>query len=578
MTDTAVSAPPLAPFPSPTTDIATPPDTRRRDWVRVLGACILLLLVYGALSLTTDPRGALGADSGGKLATLHVMDQRGTLVPDVGYWAARYDPSGLLHPLVYTRHVGDRYVQVTTLPMIELAAPLYDLGGTRAALLLPMLGAVLTALAARALARRFGGGEGWTAFWAVGLLTPVAIYAIDFWEHSMGLGLMVWGVVFLADVVERRAGWRGGVVAGLLFGAAATLRTEALVYLVVATGVACLLLVARERRLGRAIRTGLLVLVGALVPLVMNSVLERVVLGNDLRAGRAAGTAAASGSGASGRLQEGLTSAVGVGFADLKPSADWLLGAIVVVLVGAGALALRSADRRVRTIGLAADVLAALLLVMRFGTGLGFVPGVLVASPLAAAGLFVCWRDRRTSALGVVALIALPLCWAAQYTGSMWPQWGGRYVLVSGVLLAIGACIVLRHAPRALLATCILAGMVTAGGVVWLSERTHTNAEGMEQILARHDEVLIARHAQLFREVGAFYTPSSRWLTAPSVDDLHRAVGITRESGADEFATIGPEGQSTPRELGDYVRGRTELVPFTRSDVRVQVTTYRLRS
>ena len=55
--------------------------------------------------------------------------------------------------------------------MLYAAYPLYRLGGDRAVLLLPMLGAVLTALAARALARRLGGGSGWTAFWAIGLAT-----------------------------------------------------------------------------------------------------------------------------------------------------------------------------------------------------------------------------------------------------------------------------------------------------------------------------------------------------------------------------------------------------------------------
>jgi hypothetical protein len=52
---------------------------------------------------------------------------------------------------------------------------------------------------------------------------------------------MLWAGVMLLDVVDRRAGWRGGwsgAGGGRTFGTAATMRTEALVYLVVATGVA----------------------------------------------------------------------------------------------------------------------------------------------------------------------------------------------------------------------------------------------------------------------------------------------------------------------------------------------------
>ena len=74
-----------------------------------------------------------------------------------------------------------------------------------------MLGAVLArACGARALARRLGARTGVATFWVIGLATPVAIYALDFWEHSLGLALMLWGVVLLFDVAEERAGaWRG---------------------------------------------------------------------------------------------------------------------------------------------------------------------------------------------------------------------------------------------------------------------------------------------------------------------------------------------------------------------------------
>jgi hypothetical protein len=566
---------------------ATPADTSalaapRTTATRVLGACLLLLVIYVAVAAFNDTRGTIVSDTGGKLATLRVMEERGTVVPDVGYWAQRYDPRGSLHPLVFTRRVGDRYVQVSTLPMVEAAYPLYELGGTRAALLLPMLGAVLTALGARALTRRLTPSSGWTTFWAVGLATPVAIYALDFWEHSIGLALMMWAVVVLGDVIEQRpgwrAGWRGALVVGALFGAAATMRTEALVYLVAATGVGCLIILRQQRGVARALRTGCLVLAGAAVPLALNTILERLILGGDLRTGRTASVAAGSGAAAGTRVPEALTSSVGVGMAHLRPSADWLFGALTVALVGSAALALRSAERRLRLLGAAAAGAAFLVYLLRFGSGLGFVPGLLVASPLAAAGLFVAWRDRRTRAPALVACAALPLVWVAQYTGSMWPQWGGRYVLISGVLLAVCACAVLRTAPRALLTICLLAGFVTGAGLVWLNVRTHTNADGMETILARDDEVLIARHAQLFREVGAFYTPSRHWLTAATDAQLDDAVRVARKSGAREFATIGPEGQDIPQRLGGYVRRATQLVPFTRPDVRVQVTTYALPS
>ena len=152
---------------APVTTLARPPATRPTRPALVVGAMLLLLAVYALLSLANDPRGTLGSDTGGKLATLEMMDRTGSLQPDVGYWAADLDPQGRLHPLWYTSPVGDQWINVTTLPMLVAASPLYDLGGPRAVLLLPMLGAAFAALAARALARRVGGGDGWWAFWVV---------------------------------------------------------------------------------------------------------------------------------------------------------------------------------------------------------------------------------------------------------------------------------------------------------------------------------------------------------------------------------------------------------------------------
>jgi hypothetical protein len=218
-----------------------------------------------------------------------------------------------------------------------------------------------------------------------------------------------------------------------------------------------------------------------------------------------------------------------------------------------------------------------MLYLMRFGSGLGFVPGLLVASPLAAAGLFVCWREPRARMVGAIACAALPVVWAVQYSGNSWPQWGARYILTSGVLLAACACAVLQRSPRAFVATCVVAGCVTAGGLMWVAERTHTNADAMATILARHDDLLISRRAQFFREVGAYYTPSKHWLTAPTDSQLRDAVQVAYESGARELATIGLAGQDIPARIGRYVRDRTQFVPFTRSDIHIQVTTYRLR-
>ena len=78
----------------------------------------------------------------------------------------------------------------------------------------------------------------------------MAIYALDFWEHTLGLAFDAVGdrrrCVDVLDGTRGGAGPRLG--AGALFGVAATMRTEALVYFAVTTLVvlAALLVTARH--------------------------------------------------------------------------------------------------------------------------------------------------------------------------------------------------------------------------------------------------------------------------------------------------------------------------------------------
>ena len=232
------------------------------------------------------------------------MDRNGTFDPDIGYWAEQLRPAtARLHPLCYTSHVGDEWVNVTTLPMVVAAYPLYALGGERGVLLLPMLGAAFAALAAVRCARRIGGGDGWCAFWAVGLATPVG----DLRARLLGAR---------ARASRSRCGpscscstWSRDAPAGVarsppgaLFGAAATMRTEALVYAAVAVLVSRRRVAASQRPSAaphpvgpvRRLRWGLVAGLASVV-LVANQLLERAVLGGGVRADRAAGTATMGG-------------------------------------------------------------------------------------------------------------------------------------------------------------------------------------------------------------------------------------------------------------------------------------------
>jgi len=544
----------------------------RRSWLRrPLAAGLLLAFALLALSFVNDPRGYLGTDTGGKVATLRAMEKHGGLDPDVGYWAERWDPQGRFHPLYYTSHLGAKWVNVTTLPAVYAAYPLFRVAGYRGALILPILGVVLAALAARALARRLSGGEGWAAFWIVGLASPLTIYALDFWEHSLGVALVAWGIVLLFDVAFELKRWPWALGAGLLFGAAATMRTEALVYGAVATAATAVYALWRRRRLMPVLFGGLAVVVGLAVPLAANVALEQATIGTSLRAERAAGTVASAGSGgAQSRIDEAALT--GLAIDPTFSLSEYLLG---VALLGLLLLVARRSERsrnEWRVVRLAAAGVAALY-VIRFAGGLGFVPGLIAATPLAAFGLAWAWKDERSRLLAVIALAALPLVWAVQYTGGAGPQWAGRYILHSGLLLGVIGIVALRRLDRRVaVAGVVLAATVTAFGIGWLSLRSHDVASAGAALTQRPEPVLISRVGHLMREEG-WFLDDHRWLTAVTDADARDASHVVTAAGFDRFGLIELDQAGDPTAIPGFTPSGVDRLEFI-AGVRLRITTY----
>ena len=167
-----------------------------------------------------------------------------------------------MHGLYYTSRSA---TATSTSPRCRWCWPLaaLRLGGYRSALLLPDARAVAAAFAARAIARRRGpeGADG-LAFWVIGLASPLAIYALD--SGSTASAWRSWpGARWRSyDAVHDRPTWWRGWLAGVAFGAAFSMRTEALVYGFAMVGVACLVLLVARRDLAGAVLTGATAVVG----------------------------------------------------------------------------------------------------------------------------------------------------------------------------------------------------------------------------------------------------------------------------------------------------------------------------
>ena len=262
------------------------------------------------------------------------------------------------------------------------------------------------------------------------------------------------------------------------------------------------------------------------------------------------------------RIREAFTTAIGLN--RFQPDLDFLLGGLIVVLIAYGSWRLSRSDRDSRIFGGAAFVAALCLYLVRFGGGLGFVPGVLTAAPFAAVGVFLGWK-RALRMPTVIASVALPVVWAFQYSGGAAPQWGGRYELVSGALLVVVGVVALAGRARALTAVFALSLLVTAFGVTWLSARSHGVASAFETIVARDDEAVISGEAHVLREGGAFYEPGRHWLTATSDRQFHEAVRIVRDAGDREFAYVLTAGARAPREIEGFHRRGTRARRLSRT-------------
>jgi hypothetical protein len=535
---------------------------------RPLAAGAALLLVYVGLSFLMDPHGYLGTDTGAKVATLDRMVDRGTARPDLGYWAAERDPDGSLHP-VHDAVPNDEgeWVHVTTLPMLEAARPLYAAGGYRLALLLPMLGSVGAAFAARAIARRLGPGDGWIAYWVVGLGSPAAVYALDLWEHSIGLACMLWSVALVLDVTDGRI-VGPALGAGALLGVSATMRTETFVYAFAAVAAACGALWWEERSLRRPLLAGTLAVMGFAGPWLLNVALE-AQLGGHSRAERATGDVGTFGSKLGQRIEEGSQTLVGLNSGEMAQSV--FLGTVIVLVVLYAFRAERRGDRRFAAVCLLA--VACAYLVDAAG-GLGFISGLFLAFPLAIAAIPRLVATRRHTVVAVIAVASLPLVYLSQSLGGAAPQWGGRYTLTSAILLGVvGLVGLLERRPTVGRGLVVLSLVVTALGVAWLGVRSRGAHEFFDDVVDQAEPVVISRQAFLFREAGPRLL-DHQWLSTRDEQAFTEAVDLARSLGEERFSVL-EWGAAAPPEtsLPDDVRevGRSAL---TFVDVPVGLVTY----
>ena len=518
----------------------------------VPAAAAVVLAIYVALSLfNPSVAGYLSTDTGGKTATLEYMSREGTLTPSVGYWAEEFDPEGQVHPFWFTDRVGDAWVNVTTLPVLYAALPLYELGGYHLALLLPMLGGVASAFAARSIARRLAGGDQWSVFWLAALASPLAIYSLDFWEHTIGAAFTLWGFRALLEVWKRPTTWSMAALAGAAFGAGASMRTEVVVFGFAAVAVVCLDLL-RRRLLLSAVVQGTLAAVGFGALATANSLLEKAALDEVRRAGRAATTASVGGGKLGLRIEEAFITGFG-----LFPTDDITFVAMGVVFFALLAGVVAMGRSQPESVPLVFIVIAGLLF-LRALSGLGFVPGATATVPLIAAAAVAGWRHASLRIPLLIAAVAVPLVWAFQFTGGAVPQWGGRYLLPGSILLlSVGAVALQKLGNDVLLkGFAVLSVLITLFGLGWTHQRTNDFSDALHGLADRPEPALVFEPAFMAREAGPLML-DEQWLTAATDESIPVATNVLRQAGIDEFGYIDLVGEA---EVADATADQADAI------------------
>ncbi len=479
---------------------------------------LVLLAAYGLVSMLLDPAGHLSTDVGGKTISVAAMVDGGDWDPDIGYWFEEHDPTGRHHPFSFTSNTSNgTWINSTSLTMLHAARPLWALGGPRLALLIPMLGSVTAALMAGALHRRLDPtSSGALSTWVVGLASPATIYALDFWEHSWGLALMVAGMLGVHDSLDQTRPWSGPIVAGLAYGLAATMRQEALVYGFVA-GIVLVSVLAPRREISAAAGRGLAMLAATVVPLAAHTAAEVAQLGGIARLDRGSGTISESGTAPVDRLLSAIATTV-------IPRASWATVVLVmaVALVSTAtvvAVALvRDADveRPALTMGAVWFVFGVLFVF----TGPGFVPGLAIAAPAAVFGLVGGLHQSRWLILGL-GVAPLPLVLATAFPSGALPQWGGRYLLPTGLVLTVLGLSWLSSRSRSITVLVVACAVGVTGVGVWNTvERTNAIGEVAATIEERTspDDIVVWHNSSRARELGELAL-ERKWLSAGPRDD-----------------------------------------------------------
>lgn len=567
-------APAPAPVSRPARDeVARPAGRLRRAWalpVRAHVAALALVLV--ALVPVLGTGASFSADEGAAIIQAHQLSTgRGWVVE---HPLPEADPSETNYPLELSARGARGTAPFVKHPLYALLLAGADrLGGITAMVLLSVAGTLAAAALAAALAARMGPGLARPTLWLVGLASPLLFDGYVVIAHTLGAAGAAGAALFALRAVEGRplrsghAGRRPlasvtGV--GVCVAFAGLMRNEA-VFFALGLAMAAGAVTLARRHLPAAGVAVVSVLAAAGAHFGEEEWIRRI-LGAPV-VGLPGGPGVTTGF-AAGRVQSFTLTWLRPGYGGPPLVEAALLLMVCALVVGVVAVRRHPGERR-PVVALAGIAGGAALLGLAAGPT-NVVPGLLVAFPVAAAGL-VAIRRRALAplaarvALGTFAAFALAVI-ATQYVTGGSGEWGGRYfalglpVLAPVLVLALAAVgePLDRSARRAALGALVACSVVMS--VMGLSslrdthrftarlQATATEA-GRETGSAR--PVMVATHPAIPRHAWATFD-DQRWLLARP-GGLGSLVSRLRAAGVERFVLVTEEVERDAAELGSTV-------------------------
>jgi hypothetical protein len=545
----------------------------RRGWNAPLWAHVAALgLLLTALLAVVGTHASFSADEGAVIIQARSLARGDGWI--VEHPVPQADPDGANYPLELSSKGPEGVAPFAKHPVYALVlAGMERLGGIRAMVGLSLVGTLVAAGVAAALASRIGGpGLARPALWGVGLGTPLFFDGYLVIAHTVGAALAGAAVLTAAVAVDRRRPVLALAVAPLA-GLAVLFRTEALLYSLALAVVAGVLALRRtgSTRVVAAVVAAASAGGAAAAALAERSWAAAIVGGTPLSTG--GGPPAGD-----GFLADRFHAFV---LTWLRPTYDGgPVDVALVVMAVAAVLAVIVAGRHpgddgpVRLLAGAAAVASVLAVVAGRGA---VVPGLLVACPLVAAGLFAFRRadlgagPHATLAAGTCAGFAVAVL-ATQYSTGGSGEWGGRYFAL-GLPVVVPLCLValrrvgerLNHATQrvgaaAMVVCSVSLAALAIGGLRDTHQFTGRLVAAIDRTArtvapsATGDDrpVILTTEPAIPRSAWATFH-RQRWMLARS-DDLSGVVDRLRAAGVDRVTLVStrpPEGLT--RQLGPGV-------------------------